>query len=195
MVPEKSFCTNCGAALDRGAKFCGSCGQKVSASTAEAAPAPTTVGGGDEKLVGIIPAVSRKKGFLSMEAFNVVVTERRMIFAIMTPEMIKEAAKQERKKGLAGVFSAAFVGYTLHERYLDMPPEAALNENPENFAVDLGAIKKVKVKGGNSWVRSGVTQYEQGQLEIETAGEKYKFTMPHDTVDNAKEVLRQVRLI
>jgi hypothetical protein len=195
MVPEKSFCTNCGAALDKGAKFCGSCGQKVSESAADAKPAPAATGGG-EKLVGIIPAVSRKKGFLSVEAFNVVVTERRMIFAIMTQEMRKEEAKKEGKgKGLVGVLSAAFSGYTLHKRYLDMPPEAALKENPENFAVDLGAIRKVKVKGGNRWVRSGVTQYEQGQMEIETAGEKYKFTMPHDIVDRAKEVLRQVRLI
>jgi hypothetical protein len=150
----------------------------------------------EEKLIGIIPAVSRKKGFISREAFNVVVTERRMIFAVMTQEMLKEEAKKVRKGGgLLGIFSAATVGYSLYERYLDMPPEAALKENPQNFFVDLNRIKKVKVKEGRNLTRgTGMSQYEESHLEIETAGEKYKFIVPHDFIDTAREVLRKAGL-
>jgi len=201
MVQEKSFCTNCGAALDKGTKFCGSCGQKLSESAASsvATPAPvasTSQGVSAEQLVGIIPAVSRKKGFISVEAFNVVVTERRMIFAIMTTEMIKEEAKKAGKKGgLAGIFNAVTAGYSLYKRYLDMAPEAALKENPQNFFVDLNRIKKVKVKEGRNLTRGiGVPRYEDSHLEVETAGEKYKFTVPHNFIGTAREVVSKAGL-
>jgi hypothetical protein len=200
MVQEKKFCTNCGAVLDKGTKFCGSCGQKLSESAASsvATPAPvasTSQGVSAEQLVGIIPAVSRKKGFISVEAFNVVVTERRMIFAIMTTEMIKEEAKKAGKKGgLAGIFNAVTAGYSLYKRYLDMPPEAALKENPQNFFVDLNRIKKVKVKEGRNMARSGIPRYEDSHLEVETAGEKYKFTVPHNFIGTAREVVSKAGL-
>jgi hypothetical protein len=207
MVQGKKFCTNCGAVLEKGASFCGSCGQKLSEPVAGSAAKPARAAksvpttkpaqeAGAEKLVGIIPAVSRKKGFIGMEAFNVVVTERRMIFAIMTTEMIKEEAQSVSKgKGLAGFFSGVTAGYSLYKRYLDMPPEAALKENPQNFSVDLNRIKKVKVKEGRDLRRgTGVPQYDESHLEVETPGEKYKFVVPHNFLDTAREVMHKAGL-
>jgi hypothetical protein len=72
-----------------------------------------------------------------MESFNIIVTNQRMVFAMITSQMIKDAAASHRGEGVGGFFAAMGSGYTLWERYLQMPPEQALHENPNNFAVYL----------------------------------------------------------
>ena len=88
-----------------------------------------------EGLIGVIPNASRKKGLIAMEVFNIIVTKQRMVFALMTSQMIKDAAASHRGEGVGGFFQAMGSGYTLWERYLQMPSEQALHENPNNFAV------------------------------------------------------------
>jgi hypothetical protein len=160
-----------------------------------------------ESLYGIIPAVSRKKGLASVEAFNIMVTQRRMIFALMTNDMITQAAKQAGKEGgfFGGMLNAAAIGYTFYKRYLTMAPDAALVENPQNFAVELARIRKVKIEAGKEIVnyasikanQDSILQqhrYENGKLEIETEGEKYNFAVPGSSLDMAMETLRKARL-
>jgi len=164
----KRFCTGCGALLPADVRFCGSCGKPLAVSATapvspvapvttvvQAAPAPVPVAPAPvasnvEALIGVIPSVSRKKGLMGVEGFNIIVTQRRMIFAVATNEMIKEEAKRVGKEGgfFAGMLNAATVGYTFYKRYLDMVPDAALAENPQNFAVDLSRIRKVKIEAG-----------------------------------------------
>jgi hypothetical protein len=222
---EKRFCTSCGKPLEPGDKFCGSCGYQLTKPATNAAPPPTPAASANvpppaaavapppviaapppatpspaaqERLTGIIPAVSRKKGLFSVEGFNVIVTEKRIIFAAMTNEMVKaEAAKQGQKGFFAGMLGAATVGYTFYKRYLDMAPEAALRENPQNFAIELGRIRKIKLEMG-SHIRDksrNIDRYEQSKLEIETTGDKYRFDVPHDFHGTAQDVIRKSGLM
>lgn len=204
MAEEQRFCTNCGVPLVLGGRFCASCGHEIEgaapgpAAKTNVPPAqvsqPATSG---EQLIGIIPAVSRRKGLMSTEGFNIVVTDRRMIFAAMTPEMIKEAGKEKGKDGfIAGILGAATAGYDLWERYLTISPEAALKENPQNFFVELSQVKKVKLEPGSSRRDNirGVEVYESSHLEIETSGEKYSFLLPSQFHGKAQDVIHKAGL-
>ena len=223
MTQGKNFCTSCGAALTPGDRFCGSCGKSLVAS-APMPPVSATPINQDvppvnqyvspppppvyaETLIGVVPSVSRKKGLTGTEGYNIVVTQRRMIFAVMTNEMISQAAKQAGKEGgfFGGMLNAATVGYTFYKRYLTMPPDAALAENPQNFAVDLNRVRKVNIFAGkeiqdyfsikanqNSVIKQH--RYENGKLEIETVGEKYSFDLPGTSMEMALETMRKAGL-
>ena len=114
MTQEKQFCTSCGTPLTANDRFCGSCGKPVSTTTGATpavnppppVPPPQSEIAG-ELLVGILPAVSRKKGLLGLESFNIMVTKKRLIFAQMTNEMVKAEAKKAGKEGFfAGMLGA-----------------------------------------------------------------------------------------
>jgi hypothetical protein len=223
MVQGKRFCTSCGAALTTDDRFCGSCGKPL-AVNAPTPPAPVppvyqtppvyqappvqpvAPPAYTEAIYGAIPAVSRRKG-LGVEGFNVIVTQRRMIFAVMTNEMISQAAKQAGKEGgfFGGMLNAATVGYTFYKRYLTMAPDAALAENPQNFTIELGGVRKVKVTEGNeikTYASIKANQgsiikqhrYENGKLEIETVGQRYSFDLPGSSVEMALETLQKAGL-
>lgn len=230
------FCRNCGAPLTPGDRFCGSCGQDVggmvagaaSVAGASSAPPPPSVSNAPpspmsqaapppfqaapppaypgEPLVGIIPAVSRRKG-LGTEGYNIIVTQRRMIFAVMTNDMIKEESKRvsQGKGFLGGIAAAATVGNTFYKRYLNMSPDDALAENRENFAVDLSRIRRVKITAGKEndnyfTIKENQNNpiqhhtYEQSRLEIETVGDTYKFDLPGSSVGMALDVVRRAGL-
>ena len=53
-----------------------------------------------ENLIGVIPGISRKKGLFKFESFHAVVTDRRIIFALLTNEIMKEVIT--RSMGLGG---------------------------------------------------------------------------------------------
>jgi hypothetical protein len=160
-----------------------------------------------EPLIGMIPSVSRKKGLMGVESLNIMVTQRRMIFAVCTNTMMTEEAKKASKEGgfFGGMMNAATVGYTFYKRYLNMPPDAALAENPQNFAVDLNRIRKVKIEAGkeirtyagmkaNQGSVIKTHQYENDKLEIETVGEKYSFDVPGAFYEMAVETLHHAGL-
>jgi hypothetical protein len=227
MIQGKKFCTGCGAMLTPDDRFCGSCGKQLAANSAptpvtvtatppavQVAPAPTpapvkqeSAAANVETLIGVIPSVSRKKGLMGVESLNIIVTQRRMIFAVATNEMMKEEAKRVVKEGgfFAGMLNAATVGYTFYKRYLNMAPDAALAESPQNFAVDLSRIRKVKIEAGKE-IKSYASmkanqssilkhhQYENGKLEIETFGDKYNFDLPGSSMDMALETVKKAGL-
>lgn len=197
MVQNKRFCTNCGAPLTAGDKFCGSCGHPLVIPPIESPAIVPASEKSAETLIGIIPAVSRKKGLLGAESFNIVVTEKRMIFAEMTGDMVKEEAKKYGQEGfLTGMLGAMTVGYTLHKRYLNMSPEDALHENPGNFFIDLNRIKKVRIEEGKRQREKsrGNETHENSRIEIETIGEKYTFNLPFNFHSTAQEVVRKAGL-
>jgi hypothetical protein len=215
MTQGNRFCTSCGAALTPADHFCSSCGKPLASPTQVPPPAPVYApppappqpAVNNEALIGIIPAVSRKKNLMAMEGFNIIVTQRRMIFAVMTNDMINQAAKQAGKEGgfFGGMLNAATVGYTFYKRYLTMPPDAALAENPQNFAVELSQIRKIKINGDkevdnyftmkanqNSILKQH--QYQEGTMSIETAGGNYKFNLPSSSMNMALETVKKTGL-
>jgi hypothetical protein len=211
-VPQKRFCTQCGGILSTQDKFCGACGSPAKATNGapavqrdpEAAPAPQTTvetkiapPASGETVTGAVQ-ITRKKGMFGMEMFHLIVTPNRLIFAAFTNDMAKQAAKEAGQTGfLSGIVGAAMVGYTYYKKYLSLDPEAALKENPQNFAIPRGNLRKVKLEIG-SHHRDPKTKretWDESKLEIETTGEKYSFKVPHQLHDQAQAVLHQGGLI
>ena len=216
MTQNAKFCSNCGAQLQPDDHFCASCGKPLAAPV-QAAPPPSDAlppapaytpaynpppQANIEALIGVIPSVSRRKG-LGVESFNIVVTPRRLIFAVMTNDMLAKEAQKAGKEGgfFGGMLNAATVGFNFYKRYLEMTPDAALAESPQNFAVDRANIRKVKVEAGkeiqtyasikanqNSPIKSH--QYEQGKLEIESMGANYTLDLPASSMDMTLDTLR-----
>ena len=157
----------------------------------------------------MIPNASRKKSLIALEVFNIIVTNQRMIFALMTAQMIKDAAASHRGEGVGGFFQAMGSGYTLWERYLQMPPEQALHENPNNFAVFLNQISRVKYTGMKAIFSAGAVSVgfrvggsnynnrnnDNAKLEIDTVGGKYNFEIVLQFQQQTAEVLKKAGLI
>jgi hypothetical protein len=159
-----------------------------------------------ETLTGIIPGASRKKNMLSAEGFNIIVTGQRMIFAQMTSQMVQEEAKRKAAgKGFFGGMAAGMgAGFDLWKRYLEMPPEQALRENPGNFDIPLNQIRRIKFDGGRTLFKKGGISIgmninrdddEPAKLEIETVGIKYKFDIATHFQGEARDVLKRAGLI
>ncbi|MFA5760967.1 MAG: zinc ribbon domain-containing protein [Dehalococcoidales bacterium] len=162
-----------------------------------------------EVVIGVIPNANKKKNLIMSDTFNIVVTNHRMICAILTSEMIKEEASKHRGQGVGGFFAAMGSGYTLWQRYLQVPPDVALQENPANFAIYMNQIRKVKFKPdkvlfkkgsfsvgfNSSFGGSDDDEKTTRPLEIETMSGKYKFEINDAYQQQAAESLRKVGLI
>jgi hypothetical protein len=210
MVQNKRFCTKCGSPVSPDDQYCGSCGNKISSTpsvssvmTPSAAPestpkvsqVPSESHG--EQLLGIIPSVSRKKGLFNFETFNIVVTDKRMVFALMTNDMIKEAAKQAGKDGgfFNSLANAMTIGYTYYKKYSDVPPDTVLNETPGNFSIDLNKIKKMRLSEGRRIRGQDHREYyENSRLDFETPGAKYSLSLPRNFHDAASDILHKTGL-
>jgi hypothetical protein len=156
-----------------------------------------------ETLTGIIPGIMRKKGLFGVEAMNGIVTNARIIFAVQTNEMLRQESASAGGF-LAKMAAAATAGYNVWKRYLNIPPEQALRENPQNFAIFLNQIRRVKFDAGRTIFKKGVVSVgvgvnrdddEPAHLEIETVSEKLKFDVATHFQEEARTVLRQAGLI
>lgn len=134
-----------------------------------------------------------------MESFNIIVTNQRMVFAQITNQMIKDEAARNRGQGIGGVFRAMTSGFTLWQRYLQIPPDQALQENPGNFAVFLNQVRKVKYNGASGGLQIGINvggdDDEPAKLEIETVGGKYNFGIATQFQQQTHQVLKGAGLI
>jgi hypothetical protein len=158
---------------------------------------PNNVPAGNEPVIGAILA-TRKKGMFSFESFHIILTPQRMIFAAFTNEMVKQGAKEEGQSGFfSGIVGAATLGFTYYKKYLNMDPELALKENPQNFDLELNQIKKIKFEAGRRQRDPKRKQdvWEDSKLEIESAAEKHSFKVAHHFQDMAQDVLHRSGLI
>jgi hypothetical protein len=163
MSGHVKFCTGCGSALTENAQFCTACGNAVVAAPVATPVAPTAstaaaVGSqATERVLSVIPNTTLKSGFMGLgsKAGNLVLTDRRIIFAHMTSQMMKDmvaGARDEAKadgKGFFGQWGAQLSAYSAFaQRYLEMDPEATLAETPENLAIENASIRKAQIKKG-----------------------------------------------
>jgi len=133
------------------------------------------------------------------DSFGGVITGKRMIFAQITSEMLKDAINMARDKAKAegkGFFeqwadqlSASF-GYV--QKYLTMEPSAILSETPGNFDIDNSSIREIKltrkdISQGNKKIK----KYEF-ELEIKSSQGKYAFRM--DDKDEYVKSMTDVQL-
>jgi hypothetical protein len=171
-------------------------------------PPPGAVPG--EALIGVIPNASRKKGMFSQESFNIVVTNQRLIFAQLTAQMIKDEAARNRGGGISGAFKAMTAGYSVWQRYLQMPPDQALGETYGNFALFMNQIQGVKFSGDkvlfgkgavtvglklNVGFGGGDDDDKMAKLEFDTSSGRLSFDIMTQFQAQTRDVLRNAGLI
>lgn len=111
-------------------------------------------GADGEKILGIIPNASRTKMFgLSRETFTLLVTDKRMILAQLTPPMLKAAVAEAQAKakaegkGLLGIMGDQMAAqFQYAKRYEGMVPDAVLAETPGNTAIGNESVTAVDLR-------------------------------------------------
>lgn len=167
MNDNPRFCGQCGAPLTQGARFCGQCGQPVGAAafspasapaaamqTAPAPAMPTATVAPAEPVLGFVPTVHRRSGFMGLktEAFTVMVTSARLVFVPIGGEEMKQALAEARErakqagKGFFGQWGAQ-LGWlsVVQERLMAMPVDTILASRPGSFSIPLSTIRQVKI--------------------------------------------------
>jgi hypothetical protein len=136
-----------------------------------------------EKLLGIVPLVRKPKSFGRSDTYTLILTESRMVFALLTSDMIKKAADEAQRKGkedgkgfLARWADQLKACSAVADRYWEMSPDAALSETKGNFALPNSSVRKVKVstKGGSDDDESYT------ELKIEAAPGKLEYRVDGD---------------
>ena len=131
---------------------------------------PTT---GTEHQIGILLEIYKVKGLGGKEQYNVVVTDRSITFALITPAVTGPAAKIYAKKSTSEI----------------------LAENKKNFSVNREEMKSFSFKPGHSYMDCCRKLQEiDGELNIVTAKSKYTFSVPFRRTDVAKDVLERAGL-
>lgn len=203
------FCSNCGAQLNATAKFCASCGKPTrketdpapaphepaprAAVTAAAAPVPAS-SAPQECALAVLPGAVRRSGLMGLkhEMFVIVFTDRRVVFAAQTSEMMKaniqrarDAAKVEGK-GFFGQWGAQF-GANSGSEYLQIPPQQILAEQPANFYLNNDQMRRIRLNEQHD-DESAISTYT---LEFETLGGKFKFHFNNMDIRGWKKQLQQ----
>jgi len=127
-----------------------------------------------EQIVGVIPNLKHKKGFLKYESCNVIVTGSRLVVAIMTKELRKTLGDT-----------------SLDQKYRGMTMDAILAETQGNFGILTGQIKRIRVErgsGGDIEVSGG-----PDRLIVKTTSGKHLFTFGAKSIPTkqAKVILNE----
>jgi hypothetical protein len=150
-----------------------------------------------EPILGIVPALQRRKGFLGMsyENWNLIVTPGRLVFASVTQQMMKEAvvtARDEAKsqgKGFFGQVAAqmAWVNVVCRE-YYTMPIDAILARYPGSFFIPSAGVRRIRLK--HSTLNDQGNRSDQ-ELIIEATNGKHRFALLGMDVREARCTLQQ----
>lgn len=140
-----------------------------------------------------------KSGMIKRTSYVIVMTDRRLVFAQQTAEMLKQAAMQARDqakesgKGFFGQWGAQIAATMSHaERYRTMHPDQALAETPGNWQLDVAAITGVKVRMGQHSDEN--TNATPDKLIIKTSSGKHTFEMQTGTGSEARKAFREAGL-
>lgn len=162
MTPH--FCTQCGAALRPGVKFCEACGNRVgTGDTLGESMAPsdpvahvnsTDIG---ERLIGQMPCawILDKKGLFGGQKTrqgNLLITNRRLVFLHETSQSNDEEVFEDerlddeaRKRGIE--LRELVRDYDWFggpgKRFLESPVDELLGENRDNWEVPVGRVREV----------------------------------------------------
>ena len=152
----------------------------------------------EEKMVGLIPMLKKPKSFGRWDAYAVIVTNQRTIFAQLTSKMLKDAAMEAQRKGKEegkGFFSRwaeqikATASYS--DRYWDIPTEEVLNENPGNFSISNQDIKLFEIKRKRRFGSDQDAEQTITEVKINSAARKETFVLDgysHNIVNMLKGV-------
>jgi hypothetical protein len=167
------YCENCGNPVNESAKFCRNCGapqnlqsQPKTAAVPQAAPLPVQQAvhapvftvqpqpqapqipqaqpqEAQEQIQSFI-IVNRSKRFVNLEYLTGILTNRRMIFAPMTKDMIKEVTNitRQQAKDKTGPINA----YPYQQNYFAIPPQVIINQSPGGTALENVSIRQIKLE-------------------------------------------------
>jgi len=133
------YCMNCGQRVEASGNFCAYCGTPAGA---EAARESEGFFEDQERILGAYNGL-KTTGFMKMEVWVLVFTDRRLLIARITNAMQKEAAKSV--KGYGNKMGAMRALYD-PARFYGMQPEEILQLNPENYHVPYEQISQVHYK-------------------------------------------------
>jgi hypothetical protein len=132
----------------------------------------------------------KSKSLGRTDTYNLIVTDRRSIFAKLTAEIMNETVKKRRAKaeaegkGFFGKWKAQMQGFnTYTDWYADKTPDYALAETQGNWAIDNGSISNVKVNESKD-DESGVETY---YIEFTTPNGKFDFSMQYDPKEHLQK--------
>ncbi len=193
LTPENAFCTRCGAAIPASAPA----SVPPQAPGAAAQPQPPSA---DEQVLSILGGLTQSSGFMGLKktSYTLIMTNQRLVFAQLTPAMLKvamESARADAKSEGGGFFkqwgAQISASFQYAEKYWQIAPDAALAETPGNFVIDRGAILKMKL-------HAGMTRDEAADdpdyVTIKTTGGKYKMELSGGR-SHAQKVLVSAGLI
>ena len=130
------------------------------------------------------------------DTMNLVATPARMVFAMVTSQMMKAAvvAARDQAKGQGkGFFGqvAAQMGWqsVICQQYGNMPVDAILTQYPGSFAVPNAQVKRIRFESA-SIDDDGGTSHDQ--MLVETMGGKFRFNLTSMSIKDARNLLKQV---
>ncbi len=221
-MEEKKFCTQCSKPLETGARYCGYCAAPAAtprpalesvpsvprasipptvmprptppaAPQAQAAPQAETVR-------CILHNIKKPKSFGRWDIYNVAFTRERCIFALLTSDMLKQAAKEANEQGKAegkGFLSrwddqiAITLAYA--DKYQNMAPDQILAETAGNFSIANTDIKKVKFRQTHSAQdRGAMVRRVMGEVTFESTRGKQSYNIdfyPTNEIATIKQAL------
>ncbi len=158
-------------------------------STPGNTPVPPPIISQSDHVISVVGMVTRKTGVFSSELYHMVITDKRLVFALQTKQdqaddvkKAREKAKQEGRNLLGQI--GAQMATRSGEKYMGASPELILVENPQNFAISHDEIVKVIVFHGD------FEENSPDSIEIRTTTQKMKFT-----VSNAYGVEKQLKAV
>jgi len=147
-----------------------------------------------ERIIGIVPNLS--SGIFGQRSCDMIVTNYRLIFAIRTNESIR----REHERAMAGTGDQGLLtkwktsialGFNYQQRYYQMPPEAILREEPDNFEIRPEQVTKIRVYPGQ--FTDEYSNRTSHKMKIKWSGGKNKFsfdqTEPSQVIDLLKPML------
>jgi hypothetical protein len=137
----------------------------------------------DEMVIGIIPTARIKTGFFSSKAFTLVFTNRRLILAEMTKDLVNaqiersRAGAKEQGGGFLSQWSAQLKSsFSFGSHYMGADPAAILAESAGNSALGPSDVRSMKIERKTRNAGSD-DDFEQQFLKItiETAAGKHTY--------------------
>ncbi len=141
----------------------------------------------EERVLFVAPS-SLKKSLFKTESWTIIITDKRLVFAKYTPDIIKkeamerkESAKEEGRSKIGQFFAQASASFTWYKRYYEMTVDEALKENAENFFLVPQDVINYQVKEGRTFTDSdGQVDKNPNELILNTNKGKMVFVTKSD---------------
>jgi hypothetical protein len=111
----------------------------------------------EERIVGIVPHLLKSTGYARSRQYTLIVTDRRLIVAQITAQMMEEIRTQSKaraQQGRKGMFGGLLAGRVFSigdiveysNRYWGMAPDQIVMETPGNLALETASISVAAVQ-------------------------------------------------